>query len=94
MFLLQQVSEWRPELIAQEYEAKETARVLFFVIDNQTRNVAGIIEAAALAAMRSDSLILVVYPYHQDQSILGERVSLQWVIIIFINDCNCEPIIF
>ncbi|XP_043668708.1 uncharacterized protein LOC122629390 [Vespula pensylvanica] len=72
-----QVSQWGPELIAQEYEAKQTARVLLFVIDNQTRNSAGIIEAAQLAATRSESLILVIYPYRQDQTILGESVSSQ-----------------
>ncbi|XP_046465686.1 uncharacterized protein [Neodiprion pinetum] len=72
-----QVSQWGPELIAQEYEAKQAARVLLFVIDNQTRNTAGIIEAAQLAATRSNSLILVIYPYRPDQSILGENVSMQ-----------------
>ncbi|KAK2585414.1 hypothetical protein KPH14_010083 [Odynerus spinipes] len=72
-----QVPQWGPELIAQEYEAKQTARVLLFVIDNQTRNSAGIIEAAQLAATRSESLILVIYPYRQDQTILGEHVSSQ-----------------
>ncbi|XP_066601422.1 uncharacterized protein raw isoform X2 [Prorops nasuta] len=70
-----QVSQWGPELIAQEYEAKQTARVLLFVIDNQTRNTAGIIEVAQLAATRSESLILVIYPYRQGQTILGEAVS-------------------
>ncbi|KAG7212201.1 hypothetical protein KM043_012541 [Ampulex compressa] len=72
-----QVSQWGPELIAQEYEAKQTARVLLFVIDNQTRNSAGIIEAAQLAATRNESLILVIYPYRQGQTILGETVSMQ-----------------
>ncbi|KYN31239.1 hypothetical protein ALC56_14507 [Trachymyrmex septentrionalis] len=72
-----QVSQWGPELIAQEYEAKQTARVLLFVIDNQTRNSAGIIEAAQLAATRSESLVLVIYPYRQGQAILGETVSTQ-----------------
>ncbi|XP_025989706.1 uncharacterized protein LOC105199471 isoform X2 [Solenopsis invicta] len=72
-----QVSQWGPELIAQEYEAKQTARVLLFVIDNQTRNSAGIIEAAQLAATRSESLVLVIYPYRQGQTILGEAVSTQ-----------------
>jgi len=73
------VSQWGPELIAQEYEAKQTARILLFVIDNQTRNSAGIIEAAQLAATRSESLVLVIYPYRQGQTILGETVSTQYV---------------
>ncbi|XP_076545915.1 uncharacterized protein LOC117608989 [Osmia lignaria lignaria] len=71
-----QVSQWGPELIAQEYEAKQTAKVLLFVIDNQTRNSAGIIEAAQLAATRRESLIVVIYPYRQGQTILGETVSI------------------
>lgn len=75
--VFQQVSQWGPELIAQEYEAKQTAKVLLFVIDNQTRNSAGIIEAAQLAATRRESLILVIYPYRQGQTILGETVSTQ-----------------
>lgn len=73
------MSQWGPELIAQEYEAKQTARVLLFVIDNQTRNSAGIIEAAQLAATRNESLVLVIYPYRQGQTILGESVSTQYV---------------
>lgn len=64
-------------MIAQEYEAKQTAKVLLFVIDNQTRNSAGIIEAAQLAATRRESLILVIYPYRQGQTILDENVSIQ-----------------
>jgi hypothetical protein len=71
------VSHWSPELIAQEYEAKETARVLLFVIDDRTRNCAGIIEAAELASTRRESLIVVIHPYRQGQSILGEIVSNQ-----------------
>jgi len=81
-YVSQQVSQWGPELIAQEYEAKQTARVLLFVIDNQTRNSAGIIEAAQLAAIRSESLVLVIYPYRQGQAILGETVSTQYVHMI------------
>ena len=76
------MSEWTPELMAQEYEAKQTARVLFFVIDNQTRNSAGIMEAAQLAATRHDSLILVIYPYRMGQSILGESISMEYVIYL------------
>ncbi|XP_015118123.1 uncharacterized protein LOC107041856 isoform X3 [Diachasma alloeum] len=72
-----QVSQWGPELIAEEYEAKQNARVLLFVIDNQTRNTASIIEAAQLAATRTNSLVLVVYPYRLGQTILGETISAQ-----------------
>ncbi|XP_058806038.1 uncharacterized protein LOC131672678 isoform X2 [Phymastichus coffea] len=72
-----QVSYWCPELIAEEFEAKERARVLLFVIDERTRNTAGIIEAAELAGTRRDSLVLVIHPYRQGQCILGEPVSNQ-----------------
>lgn len=86
------MSQWGPELIAQEYEAKQTARILLFVIDNQTRNTAGVIEAAQLAATRSESLVLVIYPYRQGQTILGESVSTQYVPII-INRSNLLSIV-
>ncbi|XP_032452099.1 uncharacterized protein LOC100121856 isoform X4 [Nasonia vitripennis] len=72
-----QVAQWGPELVAQEYEAKKTARVLFFVIDDRTRNTAGIIEAAGLAGTRRESLVIVIHPYRQGQSIFGETLSNQ-----------------
>ena len=48
-FSIQQVCDWRPELMELEDRAKQTAHLLFFVIDNQTRSTASMVEAAHLA---------------------------------------------
>nr|CAD7428197.1 unnamed protein product [Timema monikensis] len=69
------VAHWGPELIELEYQAKQNAAVLFFVIDNQTRSVAGMIEAAHISGRRQ-KLILVIHPYQgPGQKIWGEPIS-------------------
>ena len=40
---------WKPDLIEIEDQAKQIAELLFFVIDNQTRSAASVVEAAYLA---------------------------------------------
>jgi raw len=57
-----QVSHWGPELVELEWKAKQHATVLFFVMDNETRSVASLIEAAHSAA-KQRKLILVIHPY-------------------------------
>lgn len=75
--LPQQVAHWCHELIEQEHQAKQTAHVLFYVIDNRTRNVVGIIEAANFAGSNR-KLVLVVNPYNgPGDSINGESISDQ-----------------
>ncbi|XP_066993493.1 uncharacterized protein raw isoform X2 [Anabrus simplex] len=70
-----QVSHWGPELIELEHQAKQNAAVLFFVIDNQTRSVASIIEAAHISGRRR-KLILVIHAYEgPGQKIWGEPIS-------------------
>uniref|UniRef100_A0A1B6K8I3 EF-hand domain-containing protein n=1 Tax=Graphocephala atropunctata TaxID=36148 RepID=A0A1B6K8I3_9HEMI len=69
-----QVEDWSVELVEQEHEAKQTATVLFYVIDSQTRNVVGMIEAAAFAGARR-RLVLVIKPYKPSQTIGGEQIS-------------------
>ncbi|XP_046986814.1 uncharacterized protein LOC124556841 isoform X1 [Schistocerca americana] len=70
-----QVSHWGPELIELEYQAKQNATVLFFVIDNQTRSIASIIEAAHISGKRR-KLILVIHTYQgPGQKIWGEPIS-------------------
>ncbi|KPM05260.1 hypothetical protein QR98_0037210 [Sarcoptes scabiei] len=54
-----QVDNWGPELIELESYAKQNSEVLFFVIDNQTRAIASMIEVAFVAASRR-KLILVI----------------------------------
>ena len=68
--------QWGPELIEKEHHAKQTADVLFFVVDRQTRSVATIIEAAYYTAAQQKVLILVVHPYQgAGQLIQGEPIT-------------------
>ena len=48
----QQVSHWEEALVEAEYQAKQTAQVLFFVLDPATRNVSSMVEAAYMAGGR------------------------------------------
>lgn len=70
-----QVSEWTPDLLELEHRAKEKAKVLFFVMDSQTRSTAGAIEVAHIAGKNSKHLVLVLLPYRQHQQILDETLS-------------------
>jgi hypothetical protein len=66
-------------LIELEFQAKQNAAILFFVIDNQTRSVASMIEAAHLSARRR-KLILVVHAYQgPGQKIWGEPITEEYV---------------
>lgn len=70
-----QVSQWGPELIEQEFLAKQTASLLFFVIDSQTRSVASMLEVAHISG-RQRKLVLVVLPYHgPGQLVCGEPIT-------------------
>lgn len=71
-----QVSEWTPDLLELEHRAKEKAKVLFFVMDPQTRSTAGAIEVANIAGRNSKHLVLVLLPYSQQQKILNETLTL------------------
>lgn len=71
------MSDWTPDLIELEHRAKEKARVLFFVIDSETRASAGAIEAAYIAGSSLKQLVLVLIPYKPDQCILNDPVSPQ-----------------
>lgn len=70
-----QVSEWTPDLLELEHRAKEKAKVLFFVMDSQTRSTAGAIEVAHIAGKNSKRLVLVLLPYKPQQKILNEALS-------------------
>ncbi|XP_073822966.1 NDT-like domain-containing protein raw isoform X5 [Musca autumnalis] len=72
-----QVSDWTPDLIELEHRAKEKARVLFFVMDSETRASAGAIEAAHIAGQNCKQLVLVLHPYRPNQNILNEHISQQ-----------------
>ncbi|XP_071821379.1 uncharacterized protein [Apostichopus japonicus] len=45
-FSSQQVEDWGPELIEIEDQAKNNARLLLFVLENSTRSIASMVEAA------------------------------------------------
>lgn len=58
-----------------EHLAKKKARVLFFVIDSETRASAGAIEVAHLAGQNQKVLILVLHQYKRNQKIFNETIS-------------------
>lgn len=70
--LPQQRSDWRPELIELEQQAKENARVLLFVHDKETRSLASMVEAGELSARRKQ-LILAIED--QGKGVMGEALS-------------------
>lgn len=70
----QQVTKWEPELVAQEYNAKQAASVLLFVIDSQTRSTVGMIEVAYLVAS-GRCVVVVAQPYTKGQTIMGEIIT-------------------
>jgi hypothetical protein len=76
---LQQVSQWTPDLLQLEHRAKLKARVLFFVMDSQTRASAAAIEVAHIAGQNQKPLILVLQPYKRNQQIFNESISEEWV---------------
>lgn len=74
--VLQQVTMWAPELVAQEHDAKQAASLLLFVIDSQTRSTVGMIEVAYLVAS-GRCVVVVAQPFIKGQSIMGEVISDQ-----------------
>lgn len=69
-----QVNNWRPELLEIEDQAKQTAEILFFVVDNQTRSTASMVEAAYLAGC-GRQLILVIKKFEPPVVIYGEKLT-------------------
>ena len=60
-----QVEQWTPELVQIEHQAKESAALLFFVIDHDTRSLAAIAEVCYLAARRRN-IVVVINPMPDD----------------------------
>jgi raw len=75
LIFFQQVSQWTPDLMELEHRAKEKSRILFFVMDSETRASAGAIEAAHIAGQNLKHLVLVLHPYKPNQKILNENIS-------------------
>uniref|UniRef100_A0A023F853 EF-hand domain-containing protein n=1 Tax=Triatoma infestans TaxID=30076 RepID=A0A023F853_TRIIF len=69
-----QVSEWSADLVTVEHNAKESACILFYVLDRRTRNVVGIVEAANFAGAHRN-LVLVMDSYQEQEPIAGETIS-------------------
>ncbi|XP_025415759.1 uncharacterized protein LOC112687330 isoform X2 [Sipha flava] len=71
-----QVDHWSQDLIEIEHAAKESATILFYVIDSQTRNVVSDIETANFAG-HNNNLVLVIHP--QDavtgSIVAGEQIT-------------------
>ena len=60
-----QVDHWAPELIELENQAKQNCEILFFVVDNQTRAIASMMEIAFIAATKR-KLILVISDFTRE----------------------------
>jgi len=74
-FFNPQVTNWKPELMELEDQAKQTAELLFFVIDNQTRSTASMVEAAYLAGC-GRQLVLVIKDFLGPETyIMGEKLT-------------------
>jgi hypothetical protein len=70
-----QVKEWYPALIEEEARAKDTASILFFVIDGKTRAIASMLEVAENIAAKEKEVVLVICDVPSDTSIEGEKVT-------------------
>nr|XP_017022532.1 uncharacterized protein LOC108074836 isoform X5 [Drosophila kikkawai]XP_017022534.1 uncharacterized protein LOC108074836 isoform X5 [Drosophila kikkawai] len=88
-----QVSDWTPDLIELEHRAKEKARVLFFVMDSETRASAGAIEAAHIAGQNCKQLVLVLHPYKPNQKILNEPISQQEYLDLYRNQLILKELV-
>ncbi|XP_062515428.1 uncharacterized protein LOC134190904 isoform X2 [Corticium candelabrum] len=69
-----QVDRWCDGLIEVEEQAKQSADLCLFVIDNQTRGVASMVEAAYLAAS-GHPIILVMVDFGENVEIEGIPLS-------------------
>merc|ERR1719187_773197 len=70
-----QQANWVPEMIELEHQAKMTCQILFYVMNEQTRNVASMIEVSQMAGSRR-RLIVVLSSYPGPGHIIsGDKVS-------------------
>lgn len=70
-----QQANWSPEMIELEHQAKVTSQILFYVINEQTRNVASMIEVSQYAGSNR-RLIVVLNPYPSpEHTINGEQLT-------------------
>ena len=57
-----QQSNWVPEMIELEHQAKQTSQIIMMVLNEQTRNVVSMIESSYLAGARR-RIMVVIRPY-------------------------------
>jgi hypothetical protein len=69
-----QVDNWTPDLVEIEAEAKRDSRVLLFIIDNKTRAMAGMLEAAEYIGS-GRRVVLVIHTVLPDTVIGGSVCS-------------------
>merc|ERR1719229_863241 len=70
-----QQANWSPEMIELEHQAKVTSQILFYVLNDQTRNVASMIEVSQYAGSNR-RLIVVLNPYPgPEHQINGEKLT-------------------
>lgn len=83
-------------MIELEHQAKVTSHILFYVVNEQTRNVASMIEVCQFAG-NNRRLVVVLNPYPgPDHAINGEQLSKVTVLATipafyqFMNPCKPE----
>jgi len=69
-----QVDNWSPRYVELEDQAKESSEILFFVVDNQTRGIASMVELAYLAGA-GRTLVAVMLDFDAESSINGELLK-------------------
>ena len=62
-----QQSNWVPEMIELEHQAKQTSQIILMVLNEQTRNVVSMIESSYLAGARR-RIMVVIRPYPTDDA--------------------------
>lgn len=72
-----QVQNWRPELLELEAQAKESADVMFFVIDKETRGISSLIEVAYLVANRKQVILVLTDIGENDVECKGVFTQLE-----------------
>ena len=89
----QQVEEWGQELIEIEDQAKQIAQLLLFVIDNSTRSMASLVEAAYFAGkVRFEIkelqlfLIFLIFKIVYDEICLINQCAELYFVL---NICSC-----
>jgi Ca2+-binding EF-hand superfamily protein len=73
-----QVDHWTPDLVQKEAIAKASADILFFVVDNQTRAIASMIEVAehvAYAETSAKRVVVVIKDVEEGAVMNGELID-------------------